>query len=96
MAHLLCIICMEPVDNALEHCELFIGAAGLVTKAEMQPLEGKTACQSWGSVIVPPHGIVELSPTTVYHWFELMLCMLADTPCELIQLRAELMCLTFI
>ena len=25
MAHLLCIICMEPVDNALEHCDLFTG-----------------------------------------------------------------------
>jgi hypothetical protein len=53
----------------------FIGAAGSITKTEMQPLEGKIECQSWCSVTVAPRGIVELSPTTVYHCFELMLCV---------------------
>ena len=53
----------------------FIGAAGVITQTEVQPLEGKIECQSWCSVTVAPRGIVELSPTTVYHCFELMLCV---------------------
>ena len=63
------------------------------------PLSGAvpvTPAESLCSITIAHCGFAELGPITGYHCFEQMLCMLADTstPCELIQRRDELMCLT--